>query len=154
VPHPDALTRFLPDLRRFAAALTGSPRSRADELVLRALRDVMVKAPEAGDGAGDDQLKRGLRANLAHLAHVQVPRHPAANANAFETALLDLPSTHRAALILICVEDCTYEEAAQTLGVNRAVLIGRLAAARQLMARRLQEEARSDEAPPYLRLVK
>jgi predicted DNA-binding protein (UPF0251 family) len=52
------------------------------------------------------------------------------------------------------VEDCTYEEAAQTLGVNRAVLIGRLAAARQLMARRLQEEARSDEAPPYLRLVK
>jgi RNA polymerase sigma-70 factor (ECF subfamily) len=68
--------------------------------------------------------------------------------------LVDLPASHRAALILVVVEGCSYEEAAQTLGISRPVLMGRLTAARHMLARSLEDMKSGAIREPYLRLVK
>ncbi len=152
MPDTASLSAHLPSLRRFAAALCGAPKERADELVLRALHAVLRDPPAKNEAL----LCRKLRATLAHLAQIRALPRPApqAQTHPWETALIDLPAGHRAALILVSVEGCSYEEAAQTLGISRAVLIGRLTAARLMLARRMDEMKGGAIRAPYLRLVK
>jgi DNA-directed RNA polymerase specialized sigma24 family protein len=150
LPYATALPALLPDLRRFAAALTGSPKARADDLVLRALHQVLREAPVADEA----QLKQAMRAGIVRLARNRPESALTKGAGALETALRELPVMHRAALMLINVEHCSYDEAAQVLGISRAVLIGRLTAARQIIARHMQEDSRGSARAPFLRLVK
>jgi RNA polymerase sigma-70 factor (ECF subfamily) len=143
---------LLPDLRRCAAALCGTPKGQADELVLRALHNLWrEKLPENEGG-----LRRKLRASLTRLAQIRaLPRPPSGTgAHPWESALVDLPAGHRAALILVTVEGCSYEEAAQILGISRPVLMGRLTAARQMLARSTQDMDTGMRRAPHLRLVK
>lgn len=145
------LSGLLPSLRRLAAALIGSPRAPADELVLRALHQ-MLREPPPENEAG---LKAVLQARLARLAEMRPAPALTPPAQGMERALLELPASHRAALVLVCVERCSYAEAAKALGISRNVLIGRLASARQMIARHMQDEAQGRRASaPYLRLVK
>ena len=146
------LSAHLPSLRRFAAGLCGTPKGQADELVLRALHTTLRDpAPENGV-----VLYRKLRSSLANLAQLRALPHPvpSTQAHPWESALVDLPAGHRAALILVAVEGCSYEEAAQTLGISRPVLIGRLTAARLMFARRMDGVTGGAMRAPYLRLVK
>jgi len=149
VPDATPLSPLLPDLRRFAAALMGASHTAADDLVLRALREVLRDAPEADQAS----LRRLLRACLVRLASNRPQPALPEGAEALEQALGALPILHRAALLLVTIDHCTYEEAAQILGISRAVLIGRLAAARQIMTRFMQDETRGAIHAPYLRLV-
>ena len=146
------LSAHLPSLRRFAAGLCGTPKGQADELVLRALHATLRDpAPENGV-----VLYRKLRTSLASLAQLRaLPRPmPSTQAHPWESALVDLPAGHRAALILVAVEGCSYEEAAQTLGISRPVLMGRLTAARQMLARQMDDMNTGTLRAPHLRLVK
>ena len=146
------LSAHLPSLRRFAAALCGTPKGQADELVLRALHATLRDpAPENGV-----VLYRKLRTRLASLAQLRALPHPSpiAQSHPWEAALVDLPAGHRAALILVSVEGCSYEEAAQILGISRPVLMGRLTAARQMLARNMDKVTTGTHRAPYLRLVK
>jgi DNA-directed RNA polymerase specialized sigma24 family protein len=149
---PPSLYVLLPSLRRFAAALSGAPEGRADELVLRAIHSVLREPPAESEAI----LCRKLRAQLTSLTQIRaLPRStPGAKAHPWEAALLDLPVVHRAALILVSVEGCSYDEAAQTLGISRAVLMGRLTAARHMLANSLQDATSSAIHAPHLRLVK
>ena len=152
MPNTARLSAHLPSLRRFAAALCGTPKGQADELVLRALH-ATLRDPVPENGAA---LYRKLRTRLASLAQIRALPRPAPHAGAhpWESALVDLPASHRAALILVVVEGCSYEEAAQTLGISRPVLMGRLTAARHMLARSLEDMKSGAIREPYLRLVK
>jgi DNA-directed RNA polymerase specialized sigma24 family protein len=101
-------------------------------------------------------LYRKLRTRLASLAQLRALPRPVSctQAHPWESALVDLPAGHRAALILVAVEGCSYEEAAQTLGISRPVLMGRLTAARLMLARRMDEMKGGAMRAPHLRLVK
>ena len=147
-----SLSVLLPSLRRFATALSGVPKGRADELVLRALHSVLREPPAESEAV----LCRKLRASLTSLTQIRaLPRPtPSAQAHPWEAALLDLPVAHRAALILVSVEGCSYDEAAQTLGISRAVLMGRLTAARHMLTNSLEDARPGAIHAPHLRLVK
>lgn len=143
---------LLPSLRRFAAALSGAPKGRTDELVLGALHSVLREPPAESQAV----LRRKLRSRLTSLTQgraLPLPT-PSAQAHPWEAALLDLPAAHRAALILVSVEGCSYEEAAQTLGISRPVLMGRLTAARHMLTNSLQDAPSRAIRAPHLRLVK
>ncbi len=155
MPDATALFPLLPGLRRFASALLGSPKAPADDLVLRAIHQIQHDAPPE-DAA---HLRSALLAALAGLAQCEPLPEEAHPAEGLEKALLDLPVAHRAALVLINVENCSYAQAAQLLGISRNVLIGRLASARQMIARRMQADTQMTmpmrrQGAPFLRLVK
>ena len=63
--------------------------------------------------------------------------------------LNELPNEQRAAILLICVEDLAYAEAARVLGVSVEVVMSQLASGRERLRRATQEEAR-----PALRRIK
>ena len=146
-----ALAPLLPGLRRLASALMGSPKAPADDLVLQAIHHIQHDAPPADE----DHLRSALQAALTRLAQGQPYSERAQPVEGLEKALLDLPAGHRAALVLVNVEHCSYAQAAQLLGISRNVLIGRLASARQMIARQTQDAMpMRRQGAPYLRLVK
>ena len=151
MPDASALSPLLPGLRRFASALMGSPKAPADDLILRAIHHIQHEAPPEDEA----QLHSALRAALARLAQGERLPAEAQPAEGLEKALLDLPAGHRAALVLVNVEHCSYAQAAELLGISRNVLIGRLASARQMIARQMQDATpMRRQGAPYLRLVK
>ena len=97
MPDATPLSPLLPDLRRFAAALMGASHAAADDLVLRALREVLRDAPEADQAS----LRRLLRACLVRLASNRPQPALPEGAEALEQALGALPILHRAALLLV-----------------------------------------------------
>lgn len=147
---PDRLSALLPDLRRLAGALTGSPKARADDLVLRALHQFLRDAPPQEAG----QIKGRLQGLLIRLVELRPLEPCPASMDPMERALRDLPAGHRAALILVDVERCSYAQAAQVLGISRNVFMGRLATARQRIAQQMQEAPQGHQHnPSHLRLV-
>jgi RNA polymerase sigma-70 factor (ECF subfamily) len=169
---PDALIAHVPNLRRYARLLVGDA-TRADDLVQdtfeRACRvttrwpaveklrpwllSVMhnlfvdqVRARRALDEA--DSLDEAGEAALAspHDATLGVQiRHDLAG------ALQRLPLAHREVLLLVCVEDCAYDEAAAILRVPVGTVMSRLSRARAQL--RLEMDDSRDPAP-RLRRVK
>ncbi len=152
MPFAPSLSALLPRLRRFAAALCVTSRERADEWVLRALKELSYDPPAPSEA----DWYFWARAHLIHLAEAspKIPRAPQAPLPPLEAALLDLPLGHRAALLLVTLEGCSYEEAARLCGISRAVFVSRLTSARHMLAHFLAERQQGMEQAPYLRLVK
>jgi RNA polymerase sigma-70 factor (ECF subfamily) len=160
------LVTMLPRLRRFAMALTGN-RDRADDLVQatceKALRNVDgfeagtrldswlyrimqnhwidegrkhrtrgAEQPieDAFDLSGDD----GRRSAEARLA-----------ARAVLEALAKLPEEQRGVVTLVCIEDLSYREAAEVLGVPIGTVMSRLSRGRRALAEALGATS-TDEA--------
>ena len=158
---PAALSTHIPSLRRYARALTGDPQ-RADDLV----QDTLERALRKGGlwRAGSDlrawlfTLMHNLFANQARgrsrrdgsAVHIDADDaaeelHGPGGANDLmldlQRCLLRLPPEQRAVLLLVSVEDLSYEEVAQVLAIPIGTVMSRLSRARS----RLRELL---DAPP------
>jgi RNA polymerase sigma-70 factor (ECF subfamily) len=157
------LVALLPRLRRFARALAGSP-DVADDLVQEACERALRSQAGFEPGTRFDSWMFRILRNLWLDGH----RRRAARGGAHETlddadsipgadgrrtamemlqlreaerALLRLPQEQREALVLTCIEELTYGEAAAVLGVPPGTVMSRVARGRIALARMLQGEA-------------
>ncbi len=157
----------IPALRRYAFALARD-RDAADDLVQdcleRALARRMLRRPDGELRAWLFAILRNLyvdthRARLRHGAGIPLddapePAYPADQERALEArdalaALALMPEEHRSLLLLIGVEDLTYEEAGRVLDIPVGTVMSRLARARARL-RSLMERGTA----PLLRRVK
>jgi RNA polymerase sigma factor (sigma-70 family) len=161
----DNLAEHVAGLRRYAFALLGS-RQEAEDLV----QETLARAIAA---AGSFRQTGSLRAwlfSIMHNAFISGVRgrrplereldeirpemaHPPPQVARLEVrdvlaALQQLPEAQREALILIAVEEFSYEEAARVLGIPLGTLTSRLARGRETLRRVMSGEAR-----PQLRVV-
>jgi RNA polymerase sigma factor (sigma-70 family) len=163
----------LPRLRRYARLLTGDA-ARADDLVQdtleRAHRKWPLWEPRGGDPGASLRawlltLMHNLFLNQVRDAHGHLfeeltpglePQHEPTAAAAdrldLEQALAQLPAAAREVLLLVCVEEFSYDEAARILGVPIGTVMSRLSRARERM-RTLMSHS-SDGQAPGLRVVK
>ncbi|MBT0570135.1 RNA polymerase sigma factor [Curvibacter sp. CHRR-16] len=144
---------LIPRLRRYARLLTGQASS-ADDLVQdtleRALRKQHLwRAPEQGDEV--QALKswllqmmhnlylNQLRSQQPHLDMEELgawepsyqPHRELEGRMDLERALASMPAAGREVLLLVCVEEMSYEQAAQVLQVPVGTVMSRLSRARQ-----------------------
>jgi RNA polymerase sigma factor (sigma-70 family) len=147
---PDArehLLACLPRLRRYARALTGE-RSSADDLVQDTVERGWSRLSQWRAG-GDmhawlfgimhnlhvDQLRRSHMPR-ADLEEAPVPSTPSAAGARLElrdvqTALALLPAEQREVLLLVALEEMSYEEVAATLGIPLGTVMSRLSRGRE-----------------------
>ena len=157
-------------LRRYALSLVRNP-DEAEDLV----HDALVKAYERQSTFRTGANVRNWLMSILHNAHVdrlrqrrsQERRHDAAAEIAdtsvaanqdhsvrltqLRNAFFDLPEEQRAALHLVAIEELSYQEAAEALGIPVGTLMSRVARARQ----RLRSFEQSGTAAPvtHLRIV-
>jgi RNA polymerase sigma-70 factor (ECF subfamily) len=150
-----SLVALIPRLRRYARALVGD-RAAADDLVQDTLERAWAKL---------HLFRRGtdLRAwlfTVMHNVHVNQVRaarptdalddempelaQRAAQGDALlvrdlERALAALPAAQREVLLLVALEDLSYEEAARVLGIPIGTVMSRLARAREKLRGFMQE---------------
>lgn len=140
--------QHIPRLRRYARALTGD-RGRADDLVQDALERALVKFHLWQPGTD----LRAWMFTVMHNVHVNQVRanastvvtplddeavQPAIRATQsdrlevldLQSALMRLPEEQREVLLLIGLEQMTYEEAAGVLGIPIGTVMSRLSRAR------------------------
>ncbi len=151
----DQLVAFLPNLRRFAISLCRS-REIADDLVQAACERALVNSHRFEPGTRFDawmfQILRNLwidrirRQKTSGIPdaiedrHDLVGSHGERDAEARLTlksvseAIAELPDDQREVLLLICVEELSYQEAADVLGVPMGTVMSRLARARKNLA--------------------
>ena len=136
--------QYIPRLRRYARALTGDI-SAADDLVQDALERALLKQSLWREGTD-------LRAWLFTVMHnifINQVRSAAANrlvpiddvaTDAFVDTppLQALPEEQRAVVLLIGLEQMTYEEAARVLEVPIGTVMSRLSRGRERLRRLLQ----------------
>jgi RNA polymerase sigma-70 factor, ECF subfamily len=149
---------WLPQLRRYARALTGD-RAWADDLVQdtaeRALARWAAFRPDSNLRAWlltilrhlyIDQL-RGRREiavddDSAPWRNLEAPRGEVDGLmlRDLQRALYGLPVEQREVLLLVCVEELSYQEASKALGVPLGTVMSRLARAREHMRVLMTEE--------------
>jgi RNA polymerase sigma-70 factor (ECF subfamily) len=154
----------IPGLRRFAYALLRGDREGADDLVQdcleRALSRWHLRHAEAGlrgwlytilyNRFRSDQrrrARRGVHNPLTEMVEATLPGVAGGQDSALEhrdlvRAFAALPEEQRAVLLLVAVEDLSYEEAARVLGVPTGTVMSRLSRARDRLRRRLDPEPR------------
>jgi RNA polymerase sigma-70 factor (ECF subfamily) len=154
----------VPALRRYARALTGD-RERADDLVqdtlARALSRIHLWRPAASIRPWLFTIMHNLFLNERRRASRVTPLNtepsePAAE-RADSRALLDdldralgqLPDEQKAAVLLVGVEEMSYEEAARVLAIPIGTLMSRLSRGREQLRRLLDGDGR-----PRIRRVK
>ena len=155
----------LPRLRRYARALTGD-RHRADDLVQdtveRALRKTLLFRPGTWllaimHNLFINQLQAAQRQAETALDELSIkPRSPTdpqqiVEVLDIETALAQLPVEQRAVLLLVALEEHSYEDTAAILGIPVGTVMSRLARARERLRSALAGEASGE---PPLRRVK
>lgn len=160
------LVELIPRLRRYARALAGD-RASADDLVqdtlerawtkfhlyrrgtdLRAwLFTVMhnvhvnkVRAARPTDPLDDDLPEMALRA----------PQGDALAMRDLDRSIALLPAEQRAVLLLVTLEDMSYEEVARTLGIPMGTVMSRLSRARE----KLRAMMHGQSAAARLKVVK
>jgi RNA polymerase sigma-70 factor (ECF subfamily) len=147
------LVALLPRLRRFALTLTRQP-SLADDLVQVACERALAHADQWSPGTRlDAWVFRILRnAWIDHVRHrrtdglmddVSDHEHKLVDGDSedrilsrltlaeVQRAIAGLPDEQREVLVLVCVEDLAYREAAEVLGVPIGTVMSRLARARR-----------------------
>jgi RNA polymerase sigma-70 factor (ECF subfamily) len=161
--------QHIPRLRRYARALTGE-RTRADDLVQDTLERALVKfhlwqpgsdlrawlftimhnvyinqlraqPAVAVAGLDDDAVQHiGVRATQSDWLEIYD----------LQTALLRLPDEQREVLLLVGLEQMTYEESAGVLGIPIGTVMSRLSRGRE----RLRALLAGATAPAALKVVK
>jgi RNA polymerase sigma-70 factor, ECF subfamily len=161
-----SLEAQIPGLRRFARALVRGDRERADDLVQdsleRALSRWHLRRAE-GDLRGwlftilynrfvseqHRQRRRGVHNELTEAIEAELPQLKGGQDEAIEhrdllRAFAALPEEQRAVLLLVGIEDLSYEQAARVMGVPIGTVMSRLSRGRERL-RQLME--RGSEAP-------
>lgn len=160
----------IPALRRYARLLTGDA-TRADDLVQDTLERACLKWALWQPGSRLRSWLLSLMHNL-HMNHVRDWRHddghaalddavhPAHDPTAdvgrrldLQQALAALPPQMREVLLLVCVEEYTYAEAAAILDVPVGTVMSRLHRARERLREHMSDPAACAAAAP-LQLVK
>jgi RNA polymerase sigma factor (sigma-70 family) len=173
---PESTLPHIPRLRRYARMLTGD-RTRADDLVQdtleRACRKWSLWRPgPSGEGLRGwllsimhNQFLNGLRdhAHDRHLTDLDDTNDPAHDPLSLahlqmdlETALEQLPAPWREVILLVCVEELSYSETAQALGVPQGTVMSRLSRGREQLRHLMQgTPPQTPSAPaPRLKVVK
>jgi RNA polymerase sigma-70 factor, ECF subfamily len=163
------LLAHLPQLRRYARALTGD-RAWADDLVQDATERALNRAKSFHAGTNlrawlftimrnlfIDQL-RGRRDiavddETAPWRHMAAPRGEIDGLvlRDVQRALYCLPVEQREVMLLVCVEEMSYQEAAVVLNVPAGTVMSRLSRAREHMRVLLGEE--TGRKPSSLKVV-
>jgi RNA polymerase sigma-70 factor (ECF subfamily) len=154
-----ALIAQLPALRRYATGLTGNTAA-ADDLVQDCIERALRRA---GSLDSMDRLASWLRAILFNLfvdgvrqrrvrgtrvdmremendiAHSTAPQDRSA-VHDFMRATMALSAEHRQILLLVGVEELSYREVAEELGVPIGTVMSRLARAREKLRAELEEK--------------
>lgn len=174
----DEALPHLPRLRRHARLLTGDA-ARADDLLQDTLERALLKAALWRPELGGPDRGAALRAWLLSLMHklflnqrrderqhlyeefdearsdeLQPSHEPALHLRLdLERALAALPAAAREVLLLVCVEELSYEAAAQVLELPVGTVMSRLSRARERL-RLLMQGAPAGARPGGLRVVK
>ena len=154
----DHMERWIPNLRRYARALTRD-REQADDLV----QDCLERALSRRHLWKEDGNSRAWLFTIMHNIHAndtrrnnrrpaavpidensgQQARPPAQGARIagleIAAALEELPDEQRQAILLVALEGMSYGEVAETLGVAQGTVMSRLSRGRARL-RRLMEE--------------
>lgn len=152
-----SLVALIPRLRRYARALVGDPAS-ADDLVQDTLERAWTKLHLFRHGTD----LRAWLFTVMHNVHVnrlraarptetleeEMPElaQRAAQGDALlvrdlERALAALPVAQREVLLLVALEDLSYEETARVLGIPIGTVMSRLARAREKLRGLMQERS-------------
>lgn len=172
----DEALPLLPRLRRHARLLCGDT-ARADDL----LQDTLERAARKGDlfhaepGPGRPDALRGWLLTLMHRLYlnqrrdarealhdpidedavppslVHEPQQQVALRLDLERALAALPAASREILLLVCVEELSYQDAARVLDVPMGTVMSRLSRARDRLRQLMTD---GGPARPPLRMVK
>jgi len=149
------LVEHIPRLRRYARALTRDP-AQADDLVQdtleRGLRKLDLWRPDGDLRAWLFTLMHNLFINTIRAGKAEcgsladAPDIPVAGGQMgalglrdIETALAALPDEQREVILLIGLEQFSYTEAAQILGVPVGTVMSRLSRARERLRERLDD---------------
>jgi len=159
-PREEALRQemvsLLPRLRRFAGGLARDP-DKADDLVQAACERALDRLDQVRPGTRldswlyriiytrwIDKLRRGKTrsANLVVLSNEGNSNNATASSTRHLNMVLDikaalnrLPEEHRAAIILVCVEGFSYNEASAVLKVPAGTIASRVARARIILGK-------------------
>lgn len=169
MPRPDDRERevvaLIPHLRRYALALLGN-RAAADDLVQDCLERAwsrLAQRRETGSLRGwlftimHNLFVNDLARRRARPAEVELEAEPPVDGgqeNRVEIsdlarAILRLPPPQRSVLVLVAIEEMSYEEVARLLDVPVGTVMSRLHRARERLA-----EMGAGRARPTLRRVK
>jgi RNA polymerase sigma-70 factor (ECF subfamily) len=173
VTSREAIETLTPGLRRYARALTGLGNA-ADEVV----QATLMRTIEEERRWRDDELKTRVYGTLTQLNRqrqrtLAVRRQrealqgrggaavkPGSRREAISKALDGLATEEREALLLVVLEGCSYQEAAEIIGAPKATLVARLMRARAALAAaqgidpRSRPNLASSRTAAHLRLVK
>lgn len=157
-----ALIAQLPSLRRYATALTGNA-VLADDLVQDSIERALRQSGQLRElerlagwlrrivhNRYIDELRRnrnmGIPEDIMNLAddeELSVPASDNAGAHDFIRAMNSLTADHRQILLLVGLEDLSYQEIADELGIPVGTVMSRLARARERLRQALQDEPSS-----------
>ncbi|GLK71806.1 sigma-70 family RNA polymerase sigma factor [Ancylobacter dichloromethanicus] len=164
----------IPALRRYARALMRE-RAAADDLVQDCLERAISRWHQRRQGDDSRAWMFTILHNLAMTRlrrasqrpiHIALDDADAANfASAARqedglrhrdlvNALAQLPDEQRTVLLLVTVEELSYADAAQVLGVPIGTVMSRLSRARERLAKLMAAEPRTARQSPHLRSVK
>ncbi|NMG33535.1 sigma-70 family RNA polymerase sigma factor [Azoarcus sp. TTM-91] len=167
MPSTDALLAEIPRLRRYARALTGDA-TRADDLV----QDTLERALNKWRLWRPGNLRNWLLTTMHHVFinqlatenrlqyrdAAELPETPVAPTQGDGLALRDLgralqalPADQREILLLVGLEDLSYEEAARIVGIPPGTVMSRLSRARGRLRGLLAE---GEALPAHLKIVK
>lgn len=162
-----AILTELPRLRRYARAMVGD-RAAADDLVQDTLERAWSRFAQWRPGSDlrawlfgimhnlrVDQLRRpGLKTLPMDEEEFEVPTRATQSdrleVSDLEAALARLPEEQRAVLLLVALEEMSYDEVAATLGIPVGTVMSRLSRGRERL--RLILEGR--QPPTTLRVVR
>jgi RNA polymerase sigma-70 factor, ECF subfamily len=157
----------IPGLRRFACALLRGDRQGADDLVQDCLERAVSRwhlRRTEGDVRGwlytilynlfvsekHRQRRRGVPDALLEVAEAELPGVEGGQDWALEhrdllRAFASLPEEQRSVVLLIGVEDLSYEQAARVLGVPIGTVMSRLSRGRERLRRYMNGDVNGDQ---------
>lgn len=160
------IIKLLPRLRKFAIGLTGSP-DRGEELVQETCLKAITNAHQWQRGTRLDSwmfriaknqwidtLRAGRRFDdAAPIDEMALPDNESLENSAFSrhhhfavrAAVANLPPEQRAVVALVCIEGCSYREAADILETPIGTVMSRLARARRSLHQTLYGEDETSE---------